>query len=57
MIFCNPVPIAFSCYLDKNVVKDAHGALFAAIRDLAKLGYSLNIKCNFAVLIVRNLAL
>jgi hypothetical protein len=35
MIFCNPVPVAYACFLDKGVVADAHRALFKAVKDLA----------------------
>jgi hypothetical protein len=38
MIFCNPLPIAMSCYLGKNVVIDAHKAFFKAVCDLTQLG-------------------
>lgn len=57
MIFCNPVPVAHSCSLESRVVKDAHTAFFGAIKDLAKAGRSLNIKWNFAVMTIRNMAL
>jgi len=57
MVFCNPVPIAQACYLHKNVVRDAHKGIFAAIKDLTQLGYSLKIPFNFAVLLVNNKSL
>ena len=38
MIFCNPVPIAMSCALGKNVVISAHKAFFKAVCDLTQLG-------------------
>ena len=57
MIFCNPVPIAQACYLDKNVIRDAHKALFAAIKDLTKLGRTLHIQFNFAVVVISNMSL
>ncbi len=34
MVFCNPVPIAMSCYLGKKAVVAAHKAFFKAIVDL-----------------------
>jgi len=34
MVFCNPVPIAMSCYLGKNVVVSALKAFFKAVVDL-----------------------
>ena len=49
MIFCNPVPIAHASYLAKNVVADAHRAIFKA-----KSGVILNelveILCFWSVL-------
>ena len=57
MIFCNPVPIAHSCFLGNSVVRDAHSAFINAIKDLVKAGRSLNIKWNFAVMTIKNMAL
>mmetsp|Transcript_8989 Transcript_8989/g.8950 ORF Transcript_8989/g.8950 Transcript_8989/m.8950 type:complete len:89 (-) Transcript_8989:143-409(-) len=57
MIYCNPVPIAMACYLDKNIVKDTHNAIFKAIKDLAKLGRALHIPFDFAVISIQNLSL
>ena len=57
MIFCNPVPIAQACYLDKKVVTDAHNALWSAVRDLAKLGHTITLPFNFAAIVIRELAL
>jgi nucleoid DNA-binding protein len=57
MIFCNPVPIAQACSLDKNAIKDAHKAIFNAIKDLTKLGRVLHIQFNFAVVIINNMSL
>lgn len=57
MIFCNPVPIAQSCSLDKIVIRDTHKAIFAAIKDLTKLGRNLHIAFGFAALIVNNMSL
>ena len=57
MIFCNPVPIAQACSLDKNVIRDAHKAIFAAIKDLTKLGRTLHIAFNFCVVIINNMSL
>ena len=57
MIFCNPVPVAQACSLDKNVIKDAHKAIFQAVKDLTKLGRSLHIAFNFAVVIINNMSL
>lgn len=44
MIFCNPVPIANSCSLDKLTVEDALKAFARAVADLTALGKSLDIK-------------
>lgn len=57
MIFCNPVPIAQACALDKNTIRDAHKAIFQAIKDLTKLGRTLHIAFNFAVVIINNMSL
>ncbi|CAG9321571.1 unnamed protein product [Blepharisma stoltei] len=57
MIFCNPVPIAQACYIDKNVVVDTHRAIFSAIKELATAGRSITIPFNFAVIIISNLTL
>jgi nucleoid DNA-binding protein len=57
MIFCNPVPIAQACSLDKNVIRDSHKALFSAIKDLTKLGRTMHIQFNFAVIVISNMSL
>lgn len=57
MIFCNPVPVATACYLDKKVVQDTHNALFAAIKDFATLGRAINIPFDFAVIMINNYTL
>lgn len=57
MIFCNPVPIAFSCNLDKVVIRDSHKAIFSAIKDLTKLGRNLHLAFGFAALEVQNMSL
>ena len=57
MIFCNPVPIAQACSLDKNVIRDAHKAIFSAIKDLTKLGRVMHIPFNFAVIVINNMSL
>jgi hypothetical protein len=57
MIFCNPVPVAQACFLDKNVIRDAHKALFAAVKDLTKLGRTLHLAFNFAVVVISNMSL
>jgi hypothetical protein len=57
MIFCNPVPLAQACFLDKQVVSDAHSALWSAVRDLTKLGHTINLPFNFCAVVIKNLAL
>jgi hypothetical protein len=54
MVFCNPVPIAQACYLDKELVRDAHRAIFKAVYDLTKLGRALVLQFGFAVVIISN---
>jgi hypothetical protein len=43
MIYCNPVPIASSCSLDKDVTESILVSFARAITDLAELGKSLEI--------------
>ena len=43
MIFCNPVPIAASCSLDKEVAESILAAFARAVVDLAELGKSMDI--------------
>ena len=57
MIFCNPVPIANACYLAKNIVQDAHRAIFKAVRDLTNQGRNIELRFNFAVIRVLNRSL
>ena len=54
MIYCNPVPIAMSCYLGKNVVVSAHKAFFKAISDLTQLGKKMIIDMKFCSLKIVN---
>lgn len=57
MVFCNPVPIAAACFLDKTVVADSLNAIWSAVRDLVNQGRSLNLQFNFAVLVFESHAL
>ena len=50
MVFCNPVPIAMSCYLGKNVVVSAHKAFFKAICDLTQLGKLQTLRIVYVLL-------
>lgn len=43
MIYCNPVPIANSCYIDKETTNDALTAFAKAVCDLVALGKSMDI--------------
>ena len=43
MIYCNPVPIAASCELDKDTTESALNSFARAVCDLAELGKSLDI--------------
>jgi len=54
MTFCNPGPIAASCYLGKDVVASSHAAFIQAIIDLTTLGYDLVIDWTFFKLNVNN---
>ncbi len=47
MSYCNPIPIAASCYLHKNVISDSLNSIFAAIYDLINLGKNITIKTGF----------
>ena len=47
MTYCNPIPIAASCYLPKNVIIDTLAAIFNAILDLINLGKNVNLKTGF----------
>ena len=43
MIYCNPVPIAASCELDKDVTESILTTFARAVGDLAELGKNLDI--------------
>ena len=47
MTYCNPIPIAASCYLHKNVITDTLNAIITAIYDLIKMGKNIGIKLGF----------
>lgn len=52
MIYCNPVPVAASCSLDKEVTEAILTAFARAVTDLAELGKSLEIvigACNIKI--------
>lgn len=54
MMFCNPGPIAASCYLSKDVVQSTHQAFIQAVCDLTRLGYNLSIGLGFIKFTVNN---
>jgi len=47
MTYCNPIPIAASCYLPKNVINDTLNAIFNAILDLINIGKNVTVKTGF----------
>jgi hypothetical protein len=47
MTYCNPIPIAAACFMDKNVVNDSLNATFAAFYDLINIGKNVLIKTGF----------
>lgn len=52
MIFCNPVPIAASCELDKDLAESILNTFARAVCDLTELGKSLDITigpCNIKI--------
>lgn len=47
MIYANPVPIAASCQMGKDVVEDCLKTIFLAIQDMIKYDYNLNLQFGF----------
>ena len=47
MTYCNPIPIAASCYLPKNVIIDTLAAIFNAVLDLINMGKNVSLKTGF----------
>jgi len=47
MTYCNPTPIAASCYLNKTIVIDGLNSIFNAIYDLINLGKNVALKLGF----------
>jgi hypothetical protein len=41
MIYCNPVPIAHSCSIDKDTVQDCLSSFGRAVSDLTALGKTI----------------
>lgn len=48
MIYCNPYPVAASCQIGVDVVKDGMNALWTAVFDLITLGKSLDLNFGFS---------
>jgi len=47
MIYCNPIPIAAACYMQKNVIVDGLNSIFSAIYDLIDIGKNVMLKTGF----------
>jgi hypothetical protein len=47
MSYCNPLPIAAACFLDKKVVNDSLNAIFSAVYDVLNLGKNVILKFGF----------
>ena len=43
MVFCNALPIAASCYLDKETTESAMNCFARAVADLTELGKNLDL--------------
>ncbi len=54
MIYCNPVPIAASCELDKDVAESVLVAFARAVCDLTELGKSLDITIGPCIIKINN---
>jgi len=47
MTYCNPIPIAAACSVDRGVVEDGLRAIFNAIYDLISIGQNIILKTGF----------
>jgi hypothetical protein len=47
MTYCNPIPIAASCYLPKNLINDTLTAIFNAVLDSINIGKNVTVKTGF----------
>jgi hypothetical protein len=54
MIYCNPVPIAASCELDKDVTESILLTFARAVADLAELGKSMDIVIGACTIKINN---
>jgi len=52
MVFCNPEPIASSCFLVREVVKNTIDAFTRAIVDLTSLNHDMRVDLGFVKLTV-----
>lgn len=54
MIYCNPVPVAHACYLDKDVTESALNAFAKGVIDLVALGKNMEIKIGVITIKINN---
>lgn len=54
MIYCNPVPIAASCELDKDLTESILLTFARAVADLAELGKSMDIVIGACTIKINN---
>jgi len=47
MTYCNPIPIAAACSVDRGVVEDGLRAIFTAVYDLISIGQNILLKTGF----------
>ena len=57
MIFCNPVPIANACSLDKQAVEQSLAAFSKAVIDLTALGKNMTIRIGMVQININNRSL
>ena len=58
MVFCNPVPIAAGCFMNKKTVEDGINAIVRAVYDLVSLGKNVILKTGFCnICFIDNLTL
>ena len=57
MIYCNPVPIANSCYISKDVAESVLNTFAKAVTDLTDLGRNMEIRIGVATIKINNRSL
>lgn len=57
MIYCNPVPIANSCYIDKVVAESVLNTFAKAVVDLTDLGRNMEIRIGVCTIKINNKSL